>query len=514
MSNDLIKALHSYEVSVLKVLAKKDDLKGLVKKTGLEEINIKRGIQWLENKGLVKSEVVTERYVDLGSNGIEYKKNSLPEVRFIKALSDSFKSLADVKKETGLSDDEAKVSIGLLKRRQAIDISNDNGLVVKINDEGKKFLKEDFDEQLFLKKSFPLKIGSLEKKEEQVFKDLMKRKDILFSFDVKDVLVSITSKGDKLKKEVEGFDFSKLTDKLTSDMLKSGSWKGKEFRHFDVLSKVPRVVGGRKHPLSAIIDMVRDIFVEMGFKEMKGPLVETSFWCLDSMWIPQDHPAREVQDTFYLPYKGKLPSKKVIDEVKKVHEDGGSTGSKGYGYKWDPEMAKQLLMRTHTTATTYRYLHEKNISDEDSVKYFYIGRVFRNESIDATHLPEFHQVEGFVMQEGLTLKHLMGFIKSFYAKLGLHEIKFKVTYNPYTESSLEAMYFDKTTNSWIELINSGIFRPESLAPYGIDKPIIAWGLGLERLAMILYKKDNLKEILGATCDIDWLKTYELKMREE
>ncbi|MFT4310867.1 MAG: phenylalanine--tRNA ligase subunit alpha, partial [Candidatus Woesearchaeota archaeon] len=268
----------------------------------------------------------------------------------------------------------------------------------------------------------------------------------------------------------------------------------------------------RLHPFEAIIQLIRTIFIEMGFEEMQGPLIETAFWCLDSMWIPQDHPARDQQDTFYLPYSGTLPDASLVQQVKDVHEHGGKTGSKGYGYTWDETIAKQLLLRTHTTATTYRFFYEQGVGKKAFAKQFYVGRVFRNEAIDATHLPEFHQVEGFVMQDGLTIQHLMGFIKTFYAKLGIHNIRFKVTYNPYTEPSLEAMYYDEQKKSWLELINSGMFRPESLAPYGITKPVIAWGLGLERLAMILYQKDNIRDILGATGDIDWLRTYPIQRR--
>ncbi len=512
MSIDIIKTLHRYEVSLLEALDGKSDLEAIAKTSGLKVIEAKRACQWLENKNLINTQSNVQKQVLLGKNGESYKKDGLPETRFLQNLTHNYQTIPQINKKANLSEEEIKITIGTLKKKSAIDITKEEGkLKIKITSQGKKIEEKGTEEQIFLKQSFPIDESSI--KDKETYKLLLKRKDILVVGEIKSQTIEITPKGRKVKDKIKDFDFSKLTDKLTPEMLKTGKWKNKEFRHFDVLAPVPKITGGRKHPLSAIIDMVRDIFVEMGFEEMKGPLIETSFWCLDSMWIPQDHPARDVQDTFYLPYKGKLPQKSVLEKVKKVHEDGGDTGSKGYGYKWNPEMAKQLLMRTHTTATTYRYFHEKNIKERDNAKYFYIGRVFRNEAIDATHLPEFHQVEGFVMQEGLTLKHLMGFIKTFYAKLGLHDIKFKVTYNPYTETSLEAMYFDKKTNSWIELINSGIFRPESLAPYGINKPIIAWGLGLERLAMILYEKNNIKEILGASCDIDWLKTYKIKMRD-
>jgi len=240
---------------------------------------------------------------------------------------------------------------------------------------------------------------------------------------------------------------------------------------------------------------------------MEGPLVETAFWCMDSMWIPQDHPAREVQDTFYLNKEGKLPIKELVKKVAEVHENGGKSGSKGYGYKFDENVAKQLLLRTHTTATTFRYFGERNI--KPPAKYFYIGRIFRNEAIDATHLPEFHQVEGFIMDEGLTLRDLMGYVKEFYNKMGINKIKFKPTYNPYTESSMEAYGYNEQLGKWIELINSGIFRPEALEPYGIKVPVIAWGLGLERLAMMIHEQKDVRNMLGATSDLRWLREHKV-----
>ena len=298
-----------------------------------------------------------------------------------------------------------------------------------------------------------------------------------------------------------------LIEALNIELLKTGKWKGREFRHYDINSITPKAYGGRLHPLTLVINDVRKIFLNLGFKEMKSQWVDTAFWCMDSMWIPQDHPSREVQDTFYLPYKGSIPEK-LSKQVAEVHEHGGKTGSKGYKYKWNPELAKQLILRTHTTATTYRYFHHKNI--KYPAKYFSIGRVFRNEAIDQTHLPEFYQVEGFVMDDVLTLRDLMGYIKEFYAKMGIHKVKFKPTYNPYTEPSMECSGYNEELGKWIELINSGIFRPEALEPYGIKVPVLGWGFGLERLAMILYKQKDIRNLFGHSSDLNWLRNFNIK----
>ncbi len=512
---DIVDELHPLEIDVIPCIDKKNTpLAELEKDSNLKSIEVMRAVQWMENKNIITKTEKEEELILLDKNGEKYQNGVLPERVILDNLQeprtlDFFKKLLDK--------NEINIAIGLLKKKGDIDIKKDKkGLTISITDSGKKTIKKESLEEKFLQKKFPLQKELLSPEEKFAFENLKKRKNIVKLDKVKLIHVSLTELGNHIKDYIEANKI-KSSDKLgtfTKDILVNKKFKEKEFRHYDVGINVPKIYGGRKHPLNAILDLLRDVFIEMGFKEMKGPWVETSFWCMDSMWIPQDHPAREAQDTFYLPYKGKLPGKKITDAVKEVHETGGKTGSKGYGYKWNPEMAKQLVLRTHTTATTFRYFGEKGINKLEKAKYFYIGRTFRNETIDATHLPEFHQVEGFIMQDGLTLRHLMGVIKKFYSKLGLDDIKFKVTYNPYTEPSLEAMYYDKTNKRWMELINSGIFRPESLAPYGITKPVIAWGLGVERLAMVLHKRGKLKELLGATCDIEWLRNYKAVMRGE
>ena len=243
---------------------------------------------------------------------------------------------------------------------------------------------------------------------------------------------------------------------------------------------------------------------------MKGPFVETCFWNMDSMFISQDHPARDVQDTFYLKEKGTLPNdKKLLSTIAELHLSGLDTGSSGYDYLWDAEPAKQLVLRAHTTATTYRTLY--NLKFKESQKFFSIDKVFRNETIDATHLPEFYQAEGFVIGEDLSFADLLGFIKEYLEILGINKIKFKPTYNPYTEPSVEVFAYFEKQKKWLEVINAGVFRPESLRPYNIKQKVIAWGFGVDRIAMLIYEK-SIKEIHGDECDLNWLRTYSIPKR--
>ncbi|MFT7616132.1 MAG: phenylalanyl-tRNA synthetase alpha chain [Candidatus Woesearchaeota archaeon] len=499
--------LHEYERIVLPQLQTTTDLSKLETKTKLTEIKIKRALQWLENKKLVAVSYNPYILIDLDENGKLYKKNGLPETAFLRALKTPL-TLQQVQKAAKLNPQEVGACLGALKSIGAIDTKKDKELVISLTSKGKTFLNKPSLAEQFLQKKFPLLATTLTKTEQALVVSLSKRNRILKAEQKKQLRVALTPLGKKLAKT----DFSKhkVLETLTRADLAKQTWKKTPIRPYDVTSRVPNISGGRVHPMTAVIRLIKSIFLEMGFQEMKGPWVESAFWCMDAMWIPQDHPARDVQDTFYLNTKGKLPPKALLQKVKDVHEHGGDSGSKGYGTKWDPEIASKLLLRTHTTATTYRYFANNKI--KGPAKYFYVGKVFRNEAIDATHLPEFYQVEGFVMDDGLTLADLLGLIKEFYAKLGFDKIKFKPTYNPYTESSVEAFYYDEKKKKWIELINSGLFRPESLAPYGINQPVIAWGLGVERLAMLLLEQDKLKDIIGTSTDLDWLRSYKQPMR--
>ncbi|OQX85744.1 MAG: hypothetical protein B6D55_07010 [Candidatus Omnitrophica bacterium 4484_70.2] len=413
----------------------------------------------------------------LTAEGRKYLKEGLPELNLIKEVSKRELSFGEAKKLENFN-----IALQWAKKNHWISIEDGK---IYLTDKGKNALKEKYDLSELLKKAEKEELG------DDDLQVLIKR----------NLIKKVTEKEREVKKLA-----GRQVQNLTSDLLRTGYWKKVKFKPYNVEASGKKIYLGKKHPLQATIERIKEVFIEMGFKEMHGPLVEVAFWNMDSMFIPQDHPAREIQDTFYLSETGELPDKDIVEKVKEVQENGGPTGSKGWRIKWDPEIAKQLLLRTHTTAVTYRTFWR---GIEMPCKYFCVGRVFRNEASDATHLPEFHQAEGFIAAEDLTLRSLMGFVKEFYSKFGIDEVKFKFTYNPYTEPSLEAFGYSKTLGRWIELINSGIFRPESLYPYGIKVPVIAWGLAVERLAMFIFEKKSIKEILGPACDLKDLRNYDI-----
>ncbi|MGV8161891.1 MAG: phenylalanine--tRNA ligase subunit alpha [Candidatus Nanoarchaeia archaeon] len=489
--------LHPLERKLLPFLANRVSVEELVKDSGLQEVEARRALQWLEAKGVLTCEKTLKTLVVLDENGKKYKEQGLPELTFLKQLLHGPLSIDEMVSKGVLEKEEVMVSLGLLKSRSAIILEAGK---ISITEQGQTMLEKESLEQKFLKSNFPIDAEKLAPEEKFALDSLLKRKRILSLDKISGLNFALTEQGKKLL----SLDFSADTiESLTPEMLQNNSWKEKKFRRYSINASTPKIMGGRRHPLDLVIEQMKQIWIEMGFKEMQGPWVESAFWCMDSMWIPQDHPAREMQDTFYLPYQGTLP-KQTARKVSRVHETGGKSGSKGYGYKWDPELAKKLVLRTHTTATTFRMFDEGLDAPQ---KYFCMGRIFRNETVDATHLPEFHQIEGFIMGKGLTLRDLMGYIKEFYRRMGIVKIKFRPTYNPYTEPSMEALGYNEQLGRWIELINSGMFRPEALEPYGIKVPVIAWGLGVERLAMMVYGRDNIRDIFGSNSDIEWLRQY-------
>ena len=299
----------------------------------------------------------------------------------------------------------------------------------------------------------------------------------------------------------------KLEADLTSDLLANGAWKNKKFKpyNFEALGAALQV--GHLHPLLKVRQEFRKIFLEMGFTEMPtNNYVESSFWNFDALFQPQQHPARDAHDTFYISeprITTKFPME-YLERVKTVHSKGGY-GSQGYRYDWKLEEAQKNLLRTHTTAVTARMLYKLMQEGEfKPVKYFSIDRVFRNETLDATHLAEFHQIEGVIANYRLSLGDLIGTLYEFFKKLGITQLRFKPAYNPYTEPSMEIFCFHNGLEKWIEIGNSGMFRPELLLPLNLppDVNVLGWGLSLERPTMIKYGLNNIRDLVGPKVDME------------
>lgn len=319
-------------------------------------------------------------------------------------------------------------------------------------------------------------------------------------------IFKITQKG---KEKIDTISPLVEVTQLTSEMLIKKTWKDVSFKKYDVSLDVSPIYPGKVHPFRRIINQTRRVFVEMGFKEVKSPFVESAFWGFDALFQPQDHPAREMQDTFYVKktdlVKDILPEDtEIIERVKQTHENGWETGSLGWQYKWDLEKSKELVLRTHTTAASIRSIA---INPSSPQKIFCIGPVFRREAIDFKHLPVFHQIDGIIIDNKAAFVNLLGTLEIFYKKMGFEKIEFRPSYFPYTEPSLEIFVYMEEKKDWIEMGGAGIFREEVVKPFGCEVPVLAWGLGLERLAMFRYGLTDIRELYFS--DIAWLREVPL-----
>lgn len=316
----------------------------------------------------------------------------------------------------------------------------------------------------------------------------------------------------------KGEEFSETRQKrwadITREMLgnrddmESGThWSERKFKPVNFSAMGAPLSGGSLHPLLKVRAEFRRILMEMGFQEMPtSKWVESSFWNFDALFQPQSHPARDAHDTFFMkePQHALSVPEDYYNIVKTTHEVGGF-GSIGYGCNFKREEATKNILRTHTTAISAQMLY-KLANQEGGFtpqKYFSIDRVFRNEAMDATHLCEFHQVEGLVADYNLNLGNLIGTIKTFFEKIGITQLRFKPAYNPYTEPSMEIFGYHPELKKWTEIGNSGMFRPEMLRPMGLPENVrvIAWGLSLERPTMIKYRIENIRDLFGHKADL-------------
>lgn len=493
---DIITKLHPLEKKIIPLLIENMSFEDLLKISNLKDVEIMRALQWLSNKEIVKISESKEEVITLDINGLNYSNSGLPELRFLKTLSEEKgKNQEQIIKDAKINAQEFGVSVGVLKSKVAILTENsENGLIIKRTSQGTKLLEKESLEETFLKKKFPIFTKDLTPEEKFAFNNLIKRRQILKKETKKNIKIHLTEICKNIQKEKESLNKIYI-DNLSHSLLSSGKWKNSEFRHYDVKINVPKIFGAKRHFVKQSIDYIKRVWLDLGFQEMEGTIVQSSFWDLDSLFVPQDHPARTMQDTFYIkdPKNAKLPEK-LTPKVKSVHENGGDTGSKGWGGKWSEEEASQNMLRTHTTVLSAQTISKLKENDLPA-KFFSVSKVFRNEALTWKHLFEFHQVEGIVVDPNATLKHLKGYLREFYTKLGFEKVRMRPAHFPYTEPSLEVDVFHPEKKEWIELGGAGIFRPEvTKTLLGIDIPVLAWGQGLERGIMDFYKFKDIRQL--------------------
>jgi len=482
----LIESLSPNERKIVPFL--KEDVSMICKKSNLDKVSVLRALEYLSNKDVLKLDIVKRKMVILGINGILYKKKGLPERRFLNLLNEKrVVAMSDVAKLAGLSPDEFKASLGALKKKAMIDLTNGK---VMLNVNPVEIAKKSL-EEIFLEK-VPILFNELLPEDNFSLKSLEKRKNIIEIEESSEVKIVLT----KIGEDLVGTKISEeeMIEVVSSSLLKSDkNWKGKKFRRYDVSSPVPAVCGGKRHFVNQSIDYARRVWTDLGFEEMTGDMVQGSFWNFDALFTAQDHPVREMQDTFFLDREMDLPDKKLVKAVKDCHEVGVG-GSKGWRYLWDEEDAKKVCLRTHTTCLSARKLTELKKEDLPK-KFFSLGKNFRNETVDWSHGFEFYQTEGIVIDKNATFRNLLGYLKQFYKKMGFDDIRFRPAYFPYTEPSVEIDVWHPEKKVWLELGGAGIFRPEITIPlFGEHIPVLAWGQGFDRIVMDFYKIKDLRDM--------------------
>jgi phenylalanyl-tRNA synthetase alpha chain len=465
-----------------------------------QQVEVMNAASWLQSKGALQISEVARKVYSL--KGREVLQQGLPERRALQLLDQKGGQAGMDELSSTLGKQDASIALGWLRKKDLATIQKEGrSTVITISENGRSMLDRKMDDELTLAELAEGDISE-DRLDKGTIAALKSRQDLV----AERLVVSRTFELTPLGQEMValGIEVREEVAQLTPELIQSGRWRDVTIRKYDVRSFAPAIYPGKKHPLTRVADEVRRIFVDMGFQEIDEEYVQPAFWNMDALFTPQDHPARELQDTFYLknPQRIELEDDVIVGKVCRMHECGGDTGSLGWRYGWCREESERALLRTHTTVNTIRHLWR---NPDPPVKVFSLSKVFRKEAIDATHLPEFTQIEGIVMEEGASFDMLCGIIREFYSRMGFKDIRFRPGYFPYTEPSMEIEVRFKDT--WMELGGSGIFRPEVTAPFGVKHPVLAWGLGFERLAMLRFDLKDLRDLYIS--DVDMLRSSPL-----
>ena len=459
-----------------------------------QEVQVMNASSWLQSKKLVIIEDRITTVFSLGKEGKYFLDQGLPEKRALQlvAKKGGKASLRDLSNH--LEKQEIPVAIGWLKKNGWATIKKEQEILLAITEKGTKALHGESEDEKVLKLLHKEPQRELDKTK---ILSLLSRKNVIKEKEMMSCTISLTEHGQMVVQK--GIPIEDEVSQVTSSLIKNREWEDKIIRPYDIHAFAPATYGGKPHPLVDLISRIRQIFLEMGFQEIEGDFVEPCFWNMDVLFIPQDHPAREMQDTLYCkhPAKREIKETKLLEAIAAVHEHGGSTSSSGWGYTFSRQEGERVLLRTHTTVNTIRYLYQ---NPDPPSKVFSIGRVFRKENIDTTHLPEFYQIEGIIHERDTSFRQLIGVLKEFYKRMGFEKIRFRPGYFPYTEPSMEVEVY--WNGEWMELGGSGIFRPEVTIPVGVKNPVLAWGLGLERLAMLKFGVGDIRSLYIS--DFEWL----------
>ena len=478
----------------------------LAARLGADQSPVMAACTALKEAGLLALEEVEYDELSLGKDGKQLGDQPLPERRIVRVLVDQGGQcvLTEVPNHCDLNPGQVGQSLRWLGQRGW---AKKEGGTLVLQDQGRVELEVEQPDEKLIKALAGERVAAADELAAEgidvaaALKLLSKRKGFLNVKPRTARSAAITDKGRELL--ASGVKGRRKVTQLTPDMLADGTWRDVELQPYDVTLAAKKLYPGKEHAFQRTMDKVRRVFLEMGFTEIVSSWVESSFWDFDALFQPQDHPARDMQDTFYVakPNRCQLPDEQLVERIKATHENGGDTGSTGWQYRWNRELAHKPVLRTHTTAATCRALAAHTQGEPG--KYFIIGPVFRRETVDYKHLPVFHQVDGIIVDRHASLATLLGTLAAFYKKMGFPKIRFRPSFFPYTEPSAEVFLWLEHRKEWVEMGGSGIFRPEVTLPVGITDRVLAWGLGLERLAMMIHNLKSIGDLYFAT--MPWLR---------
>jgi len=505
-ADSLEASLHPLEVAVLGALAgtKEAGEAEIAEAAGLDPARRDMACGWLVEKKAIECVRETVRHtVGLTEIGERYARLGTPEARIVAALeAGEALTVAGLAQDLGLEQAEAGTAVGALRKSAIVTVADGGALELV---PGADLTSVEAVSELI---AVVAEAGTVEQEQltdgqQQLLAGLHRKRGKakgVFRVDERHTRAfALTRLGGEIALRLKDRTGEAQVGQLTPAMLADGNWKGRPFRRYNIALRPPRVAPGRKHPYRAFLDTVKDKMVAMGFTQMTSDLVQNEFWNNDALFMPQFHPARDIHDVYFVadPKYSKPVPEPYFGNVAAAHADGGGTGSLGWGYSFREMQSRRLVLRSQGTADSAHRLAD---GAEVPGKYFSIARCFRYDQVDATHAPDFFQVEGIVLGPDIDFRTLLGLLKLFARELArATEVKFLPAYFPFTEPSVE-VHVKHPRLGWMELGGAGLFRPEVTLPLGVEVPVIAWGLGLDRMAMVALGIHDIRDLFSSDLD--------------
>ncbi len=509
--DSVIKNLHPLEIKVLIHFEQNCALSSslLMKKLDYKEGHANQAFSWLGMKGLVKEESRTKHvFYEATELALLYAEKGIPEERFIEYLKKVERAkLPDIATSIGLSPKEAGSAFSILSKTGSCKMDEEKYVcyIKEVQDSRLSAIKE------ILKMASEIEGHLLQKThlnemQQKVISSIAKKRgaaDVPFKIiEREEIVYTFTDDAAEVRKALKNAGVTgEEVGQLTPEMLKTGDWQGKTFRSYNIAIKPARIIIGRSNPYIDFLESVKDKLAGMGFEEFDGPLVESDFWNSDALFMPQFHAARDIHDVYYVkkPSHASCIEEPYLSNVARIHKDGGNTGSRGWEYEFDRDFTRRLVLRSQGTALSAKQLRNAKVPG----KYFGIARCFRYDKVDATHLSDFYQTEGIILGKEANLKTLLGMLKMFAVEIaGATDVKYVPGYFPFTEPSIE-VHIKHPKIGWFELGGSGIMRAEVAEAMGVHVPVLAWGIGIDRMALMALKLNDLRELF--TTDIEQLR---------